>query len=307
MHWIEHDIWLYYGDSTLDDPDLDANMKPMWDLSSDNDALSFSYFFDNTASRPGAWVGEVNSTRTALSYVYTATGLEFINPSRVLGLAIRNSADPSIVQQEIAQLDWVFSHPAGVSAVIFSGIRYMANVTWPAVMGLQKLQPDTAWITAQNLDAPSASLAWEGFGPVSLSLSGTYNTVRFAIDGSLAVLAGDLAAIEFNTVTLEIDFSNLPTTVVNAEQGVNFFDFTLTDVSSGEYLTCSTPCPVNDTLTIDCENKLVSLSNGERASIILSTDRVDWLDMLPGTIQLKYDDTGTNGVTLVTTHRDRTM
>lgn len=308
VRWIEHDIWILYGDSTLTAPDVDDTKKPIFDVSSTNTSLTFTNYFDSTTSRPGAWQGEVNASKTGTSYTFTANENEFTNPSTELGLAMRNPSATTPTAQEIAQLAWTFYHPAGVTDVTYSGSRYFSNSTFPAVCALQFLQPDAVWITANNTAAPDSPYTWQDFGPLSIDLGGTYNTIRFSLDGSLSTTADEAAMVQFDTLILTIDSSNLPTIGLAAEQAINFLDFTLTNNTTSEYLTCKTPCPTNDTLTIDCDNKSISLSNGERVGTLsFSTERFTWLDMNTGSNTFQFDETGTGNVTIVTTHRDRLM
>ena len=302
---IEHDTWILYGDSTLTAPDVDDANKPIPALSSLNTAWTFANYYDEDNARPGAWKGEVLASRTGLSYVYTADSNTFENPSTHLGLALIGSADFQ-VQNETGTLDWMFSHPAGITDVTFSGDKYMSG-SWPAIVGLQYLQDNTAWFTADNQAQPALTYSWESFGPTAIDLGGTYNTIRFAIDGLLSSAISEMALIQFDTVTTEFTSANLPTVTIGAEAACNFFDFRLTNNTTGEYLTCKVPCGVNETLTIDCENKEAYLSDGQRVSVTLSTDREHWLDMRPGANTFQFDDVGTVAVTGHCIHRDRVL
>ena len=302
---IEHDGWILHGDSTLTAPDVDDANKPIFSLASYNTSLVFTNYFDEDNQRPGAWRGEVLASRTGLSYVFTDDSNTFVSPSTKLGLALIGSADFQ-VQNETGTIAWAFNHPAGITDVTFSGDKYMSG-SWPAIVGLQYLQENAAWFTADNQAQPALTYAWESFGPTTIALGGTYNTVRFAIDGLLSSVISEMALIQFDTVTAAIDSTKLPTVSIGAEQACNFFDFTLTNNTTGEYLKCQVPCGVNETLTIDCENKEAYLSDGSRVNVILSTDRTAWLDMTPGANTFQFDDSGTVAVTGHIYHRDRTL
>jgi hypothetical protein len=307
VRWIEHDLWLLYGDSTLSAPEVDDAVKPMFDIASTNGALTYSSYYDaDSPARPLSWLGEVNSTKTALSYVFTGPLNTFVDPATELGLALNNSADAVVKQQEVGQLDWILSHPAGFTNATYAGKKYMAQTTWPAAAGLQGLQSNTVWQTLENESAPTLSLAWQAFSR-SVAFGTTYPSIRFSLDGSLSASASDAAMLQFDTVVLTVDATRLPVISVGSEQAMNFFDFILTNNDTGEYLHVAAPCPVNTALVIDCENKLSYLSSGERINVEKSTYREAWLNLAPGTPELQWDDTGTNAVTVVVTHRDRTM
>jgi hypothetical protein len=305
VRWIEHDVWIVYGDSTLSAPEVDDKLKPMWETSSTNTSLSFTKYFDDTASRPGAWQSEVNATRSQASYPFTGNENTFVNPAEKLGLAMMANANP-VPQQEMAQLDWLFTHPCGMTNVSFAGKRYTLYNSWPAVAGLQVLQEEVAWFTVKNITVPTVLASWEAISE-TVNLGGTYETIRFAFDGALDIISGNMAMIQFDTVVLTIASGNVPAVSVGSEQNIAYLNFTLTNNTTGLFITCALPIPLNDTLVIDCENKIVTVSNGERAFVNFSSVRNIWLDLLASANTLKYDDTGTGNVTLDIIHRDRTM
>src|SRR3990170_1249600 len=306
VRWIEHDIWILYGDSTLTAPDVDDDNKPIFSLSSTNGAWAGINFYDADSSRTGMWKGEVLASRTGLSYVYTAPNNTFADPSTSLGLALIGSADFQ-VQNETGTLDWIFSHPATITTVLFSGDKYMSG-SWPAIVGLQYLQTNAVWFTADNQAEPTIDYAWQSFGPTTTSLATPYpSAIRFVIDGLLSSAISEMALVQFDTVTITFSSANLPTIAVGAEAAAYYFDATLTNNTSGEYIKCAVPCILNDVVTIDCENKEAYLSDGSRVNVTLSTDRAEWLDLNVGSNTLQYDETGTAAVTVHVIHRDRTL
>jgi hypothetical protein len=306
VRWIEHDIWILYGDSTLTAPDVDDDNKPIFSLASTNGAWAFTNFYDADSARTGMWKGELLSSRTGLSYVYTAPANTFVDPSTSLGLALIGSSDFQ-VQNETGTLDWIFSHPATITTVLFSGDKYMTG-SWPAIVGLQYLVTNAAWFTADNQAEPAVTYSWESFGPTTVSIASPYpNSIRFVIDGLLSSAISEMALVQFDTVTTTFSSSNLPTIAVGAEAAAYYFDLTITNNTSGEYIKVAVPCVLNETVTIDAENKEAYLSDGARVNVTLSTDRAEWLDLSVGANTLQYDDTGTAAVTVHILHRDRTL
>src|SRR3990172_3805296 len=68
---IEHDLWILYGDSDLSAPDIDDDYKPIFSLASTNSAWLYTNYFDTASNRPGAWKGEVLSSKTNLSFLFS--------------------------------------------------------------------------------------------------------------------------------------------------------------------------------------------------------------------------------------------
>lgn len=302
---LEHDPWIMYGDSDAGAPDVDDDYKPIFDLTSTNAAWAYTNYYDVTVARPGAWKGEVISTKTGLSYTFTDSDNTFTDPSNVLGLAMMGAADFQVAN-EAGTLDWIFSHPCGVTDIAYSASLYNTS-SWTAVVGLQYLQATAAWFTAQNEAEPAVALTWEDVGPRSVSLGGTYETIRFVIDGQLDSVVSEKAMAQFYGVTCSFDSDNLPTVSVGSEQSINFFEIKLTNNATGEYIKVTTPCPVNTSLTVDCANKRAYLADGTPVTVVLSSERVDWLNLVPGANPLQWDDTGTVAVHVNISHRDRVL
>lgn len=304
---IEHDLYILYGDSDLTTPDIDDNYKPIFDLSSTNLAWTYSNYYDNTANRSGMFKPEVLQTKTGLSYTFTDSDpTQEINPSNVLGLAEIGAQSTYQPLAETATLDWLFSHPAGLTNVAYDANIYNTG-SWPAVVGLQYLKPNTTWITAQNEAAPSTTSVWEAITSRNVSLGGTYETIRFVIDGTLNNVANEQAMVAFRNVVNTYDSDNIPVISVGDEQAINYFDFKITNNTTGEYIKVKTPCPLNSALTIDCEKRKAYLADGGIVNVTFSSDRENWLDLVPDTNNLQYDDVGTVAVHINIEHRDRTL
>jgi hypothetical protein len=116
-----------------------------------------------------------------------------------------------------------------------------------------------------------------------------------------------MALVQFHTHTISFDSDNLPTITVNSENSINFFDFVLTNSTTGEFIKVQTPCPVNTSLIIDCLNKRAYLEDGTPVRVVLSTDREDWFNLAVGNNSLNYVDVGTVAVNIVIQHRDRIL
>lgn len=309
VRWIEHDIFVLYGDNTLSAPDTDDRFKPLFQLSSSNLSWIYSTLYDKTANRPGAWKPEVNASRGGLSYYYTDTHTAFVNPGIKLGLALIGYVSQHIPQAETGQLDWLFFHPAGVTDVQYSGQKYMFSAAWPAVMGLQVLEENVGWFTVETEDAPITPITWEPFGPVNADLGGTYQSIRFAIDGSLAPLTGDSAMIEFDAITLTFDSTRIPEITMFGEVGIAYLTLKIENLWDGNAIYIEHPADVGDTLFIDCRAKRAYLNDDKSdVRVRLSSSRNAWLDLVPGNDnELEWIDPGTGTVSVTVSYYPRQM
>lgn len=305
VHYIDHDLFIMYANTAATAQDVDDQYKPMFDLSSSNETWSWTNYSDLTGNRPGAWRGDVVSSRTRLSYTYTANENTFADPSTVMGLAERGSQDFT-VPHEAAQLTWSFSHPAGITTAAYSGKKYRTG-SWPGIAGLQKLQAGAVWVTVSNQTTPSTATVWEPFGPTTSGLSGSYTSIRFVMEGVLSSAINESAMLQFSGVSANFSTASLPVISVGAETAINFFDFKLTNITTGEWLKVRTPCPVNSDLVIDCAARTAYLADGRPVTVTLSSERADWLNLAAGSNTLQFDDVGTVAVTIATAHRDKVL
>lgn len=312
LTWVEHDLYILYGDSGLSAPDVNDDYKPILDLSSSNSSWTFTNFYDDTSARSAMWRGERLASKTNLSYVFTGNENSYANPSTRLGMALVGSNsefDSFSAIGETGTLQWILYHPAGFTNVLYSGEKYAADIAvFPAVAGAQVLEGNAAWVTKYTEATPLVAAVWEAFGPRSVALGGTYTNLRFALDGTINAVVNNLALIQFNTVTLTIDSTYLPSISIRAETAINFFESRLTNNTTGEFIEFSAPCPLNTALTIDCEAKKAYLADGGRVNVLLSSNRTEWLSLQESAANtLQWDDAGTAGITFVTTHRDRNL
>lgn len=304
VRYITNDLFIIYGDSDATALEVNDKNEPIFDLSSTNLLWTYTNYYDENAARPGAWKGEVKASRTRLSYYFTDDHNNFVNPSTVLGLAERNSSDFT-AGHETCTLAWSFTHPCGITNVDYDAETY-ATGSWPGIVGLQKLQTNLAWFTVENEEVPSVLYTWETTSR-SEDLAGTYNSIRFAIEGTLSSIANEAAMAQFENVITSFDSDNLPVISVGSETSINFFNIKLTNSTTGEYIRIITPCPVGSALTIDCTQKKAYLADGRTVPVFTSTKRTDWLNLAPGNNSLVYEDTGTAGVNIVISHRDKIL
>lgn len=307
---IERDTWLLYGDSDLGSQSVDSDFEPILDFSSSNTLLGYTYFYDVDVNRPGSWYPEVLATRTQLSNNYTGDLGVMANPATKLGLSMEGTKDFQ-VSNEAGTLDWLYHHTAGISNVKYSGDYRTVDSddSFPMTVGLQYLKDNGQWQLAySDSDFPPASSdSWIAFDSFDISLSGTYETIRFVMDGQLNSIQSAKAQWQADTVFLTLNSGNVPSSTMLAEQSINFFDFILTNSTTGEYIKVTTPCPLNMDLIIDCDRKEAYLEDGTRVFVTLSSNRTDWLNLQSGVNHLNYVDDGTVAVHVNISHRDRIL
>ena len=317
IYWIEHEIYIYFGNGTLedpadDDPDYDK-YKPIIALSSTNTSWVYTDFMDDARLRSGIWTPSINRTANRIdddhkSGFYTADADTESEPAEDMGMSIKAFQSGTRWKAESAIISWDLYHPAGVTAVTASGEKYRFTSKWPYARLKKNISGSSnKWVTVWTDATPTALQTWEDLAAHSaVALSSTYYYLKFEFSGTVGATADSVNYYEIDAVTLALDSSNVPQGQFNAPQSNYHIQAVITNVTSGDWIKVTTGMELNTTLTIDCLNKLVYLvDNSPVANVTFSSVRKDWLPLAPGVNQLKFEDVGTAGVTLVTNWRDR--
>jgi len=312
--WLEHDIYLLYGNSAGSPFTTDNTQQPLLDLhNSTNTSWVQTQFFDTTSNRPAAWVGSVAVSTGQQSYVYTGNQTALANPSSELGLTLLNYLQANIWKAETATLLWSFYHPTGITTVSMSGSkRLLIGTAWPLIAGLQKSISSSAWSSVWNEVKPVSLNTWTSITHNAVSLSGTYKNIRLALIGTIAATpfsttVGNEADLQGDTVTLALDNTLTPVVALNSENSAYYLNATITNTTTGDYIILQWPMALNRVLTVDCDKKTITYDDGSNAigALTLSTTRNDWLTLQPGNNVYQIDDTGIANITIAMSWNDR--
>lgn len=311
-YWIQHEIFIYYGNQTASAPDTDDTRKPMFDLTSTNTSWVYTSFWESTGMRAGAWkpalVSSYNKTDLAhKSNFYTGNRDTEADPATEMGAIIKAWQSGVIWKADNPVIDWVIYNPATFTEITATGEKYRVTTNWPANAKLYKSANGSTWVAVWTEATPSAAATWEALASHSaVSLSTGYKYLMFRFNGSVGATADNYAALEVEGATLTLSSSYVPQGSFNAAEGCYYVDGIITNNTSGEWLRFVTSTTLNTAITIDCENKKAYLAdNSPVTKIELSTVRKDWLNLSVGTNELKFDDTGTAGASLPVYWRDR--
>jgi hypothetical protein len=130
--------------------------------------------------------------------------------------------------------------------------------------------------------------------------------LRFYFQCALAAAPENEADLQVDTLTLTLDSTKIPQVSIGAEMNNYWMDTILRVVETGDEIWLRGICPLNKTLTVDCENKTVTL-DGENTFGFLSLNsaRSAWLDLPPGTVTLKMIDEGITQVNVSVEWKER--
>ena len=305
--WIEHDIWIMYGNSTSEAPVIDNSTEPIInEATSHNQSWIYENFADSATNRAGSWSGVLISTVGGESDIYTATQDTEADPASVMGASVKSWQRLGRWQNETAKLIWSIYQPAGMTHIDSKGNKYKTS-GWPSMVKVQKSKDGSKWYLVNTIASPTTASTWTAFDNTNTALSGTYNFARFIMNGSVTAVSGNYAYCEITDVTLTLDANKIPYAKMAAEESNYYLDATITNQTTGEWLKITAPMNLNDTMTVDSDNYTITNDDGTNilGARTLSSRRQEWLKLNAGANVLEWTDAGTAAVTCVIKYQDR--
>ncbi len=289
VHWIQHDVYILYGNATAAAPTVPNTYKPMFDLDSINEAWSYSQFYDSSnPNRPGRWsqLGEA-------AIFYGGNQGTFANPYVELGLS------RIAFMEDISA--WYTFNPCGITNANFQdGEKFTRDSEWMAwQVGIDSSPNGSAWTSQAEVDQPTVDDEWQAWDEDLPMPEGTiYVRLRhWSIMGEQAQ-----AWVEATDVILTLDDDNTPVASIGSEQGNYQLNALITNQTTGDAIQVTYTMGTGQEFEVNTDNKtltdLVDDSSQFQALTVIGELRRDWLPLVLGENTLRFDDTGTNGVTV---------
>jgi|CXWL01.1.fsa_nt_gi hypothetical protein len=309
IKYIEHDIYVYYGNSTIAAPETDSTHAAAFEIAtSTNGSRVYTSFGDKAGLRPGAWKQAIIS-RTARSRSGTYSGEAGDNtadPITALGMLMKTFTRGGLPIAVNAALECKFSHPGGITSVTPIGEKKRTTGQWPAFVGLEKSINGIDYTEQFNEAKPaSAGVFVTITNTGSQTIGSAYKHIRFLMEGSLRAVLNAQAYFEIDAVTVAL--ANPITAAMMAEESNYDLNceiqntFTYQGETKTESLFMRWTMELNQTLTANSKLRTVLNSDGTNCHRAKRLDaaRLEWLAFRPGvTNQLRFIDTGTTNFDL---------
>jgi hypothetical protein len=300
VQWVQHDVWIVYGNASATAPTVDNDYKPAFELDhSDNSSWVYETFGDSAGKRAARWAPFDPITISGKSGVYTATHRTLGSPYTVIGAW--RTAGGAFAQ------GWYLANPCGIVNAAWADGQARAEDKDSFLLELRYWVRGASWWTNQ--------LYWNA-SSTPLGADNTWQAWSEAAAASDWSPADDLALIlyayngdaEAGTVTVSLSTSEVPVVTVNGEQGNYELAATITNQTTGEAITVGFVMDLDSELEVDTDERTVTWGaddSGQFQALSLSAARRHWLRLLPGANVLRFDDAGTNGVTVVAEWEER--
>jgi hypothetical protein len=297
VHWIQHDVYILYGNGSASAPSVDDDYKPAFELDhSSNTSWVYEQFGDGDNKRAGRWQGW-GAIRRLLgnSGRYTGDRGELADPYTYLGAYV----DAGLSEAA----GWYLAHPCGIVNAAWSdgekyydGIGFNSKVRyWP--------RGESFWKTQYDIPEPSADTTWESWSKAADAVD--WDPVA---DQVAMITYFDPQRVQVGDVTVSLNSSETPVVSVNGEQGNYDLSCTLTNQETGEAIDLDFVMDVNSELEIDTDERVITwLADDSRhlEARTLSSVRRHWLRLLSGNNTLEFTDVGTGNVTITTEFKRR--
>jgi hypothetical protein len=288
-YWIQHDVWILYGNSGASAPTVDDNYKPAFELDhSTNTSWVYEVFGENDGLRPASWTFEYTEVATK----YTANHATNADPWSEIGFTTQYSHSGA---GRLAR--WSLLNPCFITNANFTNGEYYRTSTTDPLLRIQSYIGGS-WVNEASINTPTAD-AWTAWTQnEAIGASATKVGVMADYSGGCGV--ADSLSAEAADVTLTLNSSYTPVIVIGAEQSNYDLAVTLTNSTTGDSIVVALTMQLAQTLAIDSDAKTITLlaDNSPQMQALTLTGGVrrDWLRLAAGNNTLSWSDTGTVSV-----------
>lgn len=289
--WLQHDIWLLYGDETLTAPTVNDDYKPIFELdTSTNTSWVYQEYGDSYTARAGAWVQEVYSGTAA--HCYTADRDTNATPWAEVGCWAQQTA--SLTTYGAAR--FYLYNPCGIlSAGFTNGEKKKGSggttVSW---IGIVSSVDMTWWVKEYELIVALADTWYAWNQNETLDTGSHYVGLAAECLSSQSYTYSAYAEAADCTVALDSDYT--PAVTLGSEQTNYGMEATIENTTTGDQILIEANLDLGDVLEIDTDHKtVVNLTEGDNlygALTQVGGVRRDWLPMRSGANVLEYTEAG---------------
>lgn len=285
VFWMQHDIWLKYGDSGATAPAATDVYSPQFDESSSNngDWVYASFGMDDVETG-GGWQRQI-----------VIGSVEFYGGDHGAAAASWGELGIRCADKWIQGRIYLYN-PCGITNANFtSGEKYAATRPSAYEGYIRSSIDGNTWTDEHTIPVPTVGGAWQAWNQNEALTAGSLFVSLDLEDNQ----GGDYY-VEASACTVTIEPTNLPVVLVRAEQSNYDMSMAIENETTGEAMEIDIGLLLNEILEIDTVAKTVTLlndgTNQIQALTLTGGARRDWLKLQPGNNSIKMADTGQNEV-----------
>ena len=300
VYWIQHEIWIYYGNSSATAPSYGDWYEPAFEVdSSDNDSWDYEEFGHETELMAVPWVKQLLTEANRYCYQADHRSLSTTTWDEIGCFA-------SYANGIKGSCRWYLFNPCGITNANFqTGETQVGGDIAIFVAFIESSVNGTSWIEEYDVtDAgvPTVINTWENWARnEALTAGAKYVGLRVGpIDSAPHLYSAD---VEASQVTLTLNTTYSPDHTVGSEQNNYDLDCTIANGTTGESIELAYRMLLNGTLEVDTDAKtVIDCADGSsqlQALTLVGGPRRDWLKMQPGENELNFADALTAGVEVI--------
>ena len=274
VFWIQHDIIIAYGNSTVSAPSVDSDYKPAFELDhSTNTSWVYEEFGENDGQRTGQWIRQ-----SASSYYYGGNHGASANPWIELGL--QNTLSWFI-------REYLFNPCEITNANFTNGETYNLTTSKSWDGRIESSEDLATWINEYTIPDPIADDTWAAWNRNEALTSG-------ALYVSLT-LYGRTGKLEAADCTVTLDNTKTPVIAIGSEQGNYELNLTIENETTEDEIVLAYNMELDSPLIVNTDEKTIiyETENQNQALTQSGGVRRDWLPLNPGDNTIALSDTDT--------------
>jgi hypothetical protein len=298
VFWLQHDIWIIYGNSSAGTPSQDDDYKPAFNLpTSSNTSWDYNDFNDDNQKRSGGWQFSPLVTGPEK---YGGNQGATASPYVELGQKHPEDAGPFTSRY------WVYN-PCEIDSANFQNLEEYSDGWFDWSARIQSSPNGSTWNDEYTLSTGPTTGSWQSVSNRNETLNAGAEYVGIYL---LTVINIDSPAyFECSDITLALDSSNTPVIVIGGEQSSYSLDCVITNNTTGDAVELAFVMEPNEQLELDTDEKTVIYldddTNQFQALTLTGGPRRDWLPLQPGNNTIQFDETGVNGLTIDFEYEER--
>jgi hypothetical protein len=308
IYWLQHEVWIYYGNSTLSAPDVDDDYKPAFELDTNSGRWLWDYeeFGEDDGLRAAQWTDALDVYHWGDGSSHYAEGY---------GGNQGGSADPwtelGVRAYGYARARRYLYNPCGIEQVTFSNGEKRAGglvgVTTLFDGHIEYSEDGINWTSEYTIPDPSNYGTWEAWNRTTVELSDVYY-ISILVGGESGSIPAYIHSVECSDISVSINSTYAPSAEVGSEQNNYTIEATIENKTTGDAITITFNTVLNDELEIDTDERTVTYledNSPELQAVALNSVRKHWLPLAPGSNTLEYTEEGVQGVTVDIEYEER--
>jgi hypothetical protein len=296
IYWVQHDIWILYGNPTVGAPVIDDDFKPIFALNtSSNTTWTFNNFLEDDGYRTGSWLYAL----TSVVYKYGGNQGTQADPWEELGLEHEGRRPTSG--------HWGRAYiyvPSGITNANFQVGQKKCDDKGDWALGeafVCSSANGSVWVNEYDIPAPTVDDTWQTWSDNTALTAGSKYVGIYINDQR------DDIWVEVSAITLTI--TNPFTITIGSELTSYHLACTISNNTTGKSISFIFPMDIDGELEVNTDEKtVIYLDDSTNQFSALTLDggpRREWLALEPGVNQLQYDETGLAAVTIDIEYEER--